>query len=136
MTGRIGQGVRAGGAGIVETCWNLRCFIWRACAVLVVDQTDIAWRVAYNGRGRRGGRIMNSNRRQHRMSLFGFRSRRACRYGSSGLVGLVSITLLVAATGGGVWWWTRSSGETTDRNLILHTVARGNFELNVTERGE
>jgi multidrug efflux pump subunit AcrA (membrane-fusion protein) len=46
------------------------------------------------------------------------------------------ITFLVAATGGGVWWWTRSRGETADTNLILHTVARDDFELNVTERGE
>jgi multidrug efflux pump subunit AcrA (membrane-fusion protein) len=48
----------------------------------------------------------------------------------------VTIAFVVAATGGGVWWWTRSRGEVTDRNLILHTVARGDFELNVSERGE
>ncbi len=64
------------------------------------------------------------------------RHRPACRTGSSGLAGLVSIALLVAAASGGVWWWTRSGGETTDKNLILHTVSRGDFELNVTERGE
>jgi RND family efflux transporter MFP subunit len=51
-------------------------------------------------------------------------------------MGLMSIAFVVAATSGGVWWWTRSRGESSDRNLILHTVARSDFELNVTERGE
>jgi HlyD family secretion protein len=73
---------------------------------------------------------MNSHRRQ-----VGFR-RSGCRRGSSGLVGIATITLLVAATGGGVWWWSQSRGEKVDKNLVLHTVARDDFELNVTERGE
>jgi HlyD family secretion protein len=63
-------------------------------------------------------------------------SRRACRFGGIGLVGLMVVALLAAAAGGGVWWWSQSGGERVDRNLILHTVARGDFELNITERGE
>jgi len=58
------------------------------------------------------------------------------RRGSSGLVGIVAFALLIAATGGGVWWWTRGHGEKVDKNIVLHTVARDDFELNVTERGE
>ncbi len=79
---------------------------------------------------------MNANRRHFEFSLSALRSRRARRWGSSGLLGIASIAFLVAAAGGGVWWWTRSGGVKTDRNLILHTVARDDFELNVTERGE
>jgi HlyD family secretion protein len=63
-------------------------------------------------------------------------SRRACRFGGIGLVGLMVVALLAVAAGGGVWWWSQSGGERVDRNLILHTVARGDFELNITERGE
>jgi HlyD family secretion protein len=74
---------------------------------------------------------MNSYRRQ-----FGFSAIERLRRGGSGLAGLVSLALVVAATSGGVWWWSRSGGDAPDRNLILHTVVRGDFELNVTERGE
>jgi HlyD family secretion protein len=74
---------------------------------------------------------MNSYRRQ-----FGFSAIAKPRRGGSGLAGLVSLALLVAATSGGVWWWSRSGGEAPDKSLILHTVSRGDFELNVTERGE
>jgi multidrug efflux pump subunit AcrA (membrane-fusion protein) len=64
------------------------------------------------------------------------RRRQLDRVGSSGLVGLATVAVLIAATGGGVWWWTQSGGEKIDGNLILHAVARSNFELNITERGE
>lgn len=82
-------------------------------------------------------RIMNSLRRQHDFWLARRRhDRRALRCGAGGLTGLVMIVFLIAATSGGVWWWTRSRSDAPDRNLILHTVARGDFELNVSERGE
>ena len=58
------------------------------------------------------------------------------RRGAGGLTGLVTIVVLIAATSGGVWWWTRSRGPSNDGRIILHTVARDDFELNVTERGE
>jgi RND family efflux transporter MFP subunit len=64
------------------------------------------------------------------------RNRGVCRSGTGGLTGLMTVVVLIAATSGGVWWWTRSQGETGDGNIILHTVAREDFELNVTERGE
>ena len=55
----------------------------------------------------------------------------------SGLAGLVTVGCSwsrppAAASGGG-----RAAAATSDdRNIMLHTVARGDFELNVTERGE
>lgn len=73
---------------------------------------------------------MNSSRR-----LVGA-GKSACRNGSSGLAGIAAIVLLLAATGGGVWWWSQSRSQKVDKNLVLHTVARDDFELNVTERGE
>lgn len=80
---------------------------------------------------------MKSIRRHDGQYFFGARPiRRAVRSGSSGLLGLAFVTMLLAAAGGGVWWWMRGDGQTVDRNLILHTVERGNFELDVTERGE
>lgn len=51
-------------------------------------------------------------------------------------MGIAAFALVIAATGGGVWWWARSGGEKVDKNLVLHTVARADFELTVTERGE
>ena len=82
-------------------------------------------------------RIMNSLRRQHDFSHACRRhDGRARRRGAGGLTGIVTIVFLIAATSGGVWWWTRSRGDTADRNLVLHTVAQGDFELNVSERGE
>ncbi len=80
---------------------------------------------------------MTFSRRQHDFWLVGMRrNRRVCRRGAGGLAGLVTIVILVAATSGGWWWWSRSRGESVSSNVILHTVARGDFELNVTERGE
>jgi HlyD family secretion protein len=80
---------------------------------------------------------MKSCGRQSEFRLLGICGVNATsRRGSSGLLGLLSVVALIAATSGGVWWWTRGPGETTDKNLILHTVARGDFELNITERGE
>jgi HlyD family secretion protein len=80
---------------------------------------------------------MASLRRQHEFWPARMRrDRLVCRRGASGLAGFVTIVILVAATSGGWWWWSQDRGERTDTNLVLHTVARGDFELNVTERGE
>jgi multidrug efflux pump subunit AcrA (membrane-fusion protein) len=80
---------------------------------------------------------MDFPRRQHEFWLARMRRDRcAGRRGASGLAGLVTVVILVAATSGGWWWWSRSGGDSIDSRLILYTVARGDFELNVTERGE
>lgn len=76
-----------------------------------------------------------SHLNKRRLAVAG-RERQSIRGGMSSLVGLVLIAFVVAATSGGVWWWTRSRGDRADKSLILHTVARDDFELNVTERGE
>jgi HlyD family secretion protein len=45
------------------------------------------------------------------------------------------LTLMIAA-GGGIWWWVQNR-DTSSRDIVmLHTVARDDFELTVTERGE
>ena len=80
---------------------------------------------------------MDFPRRQHEFWLARRRrERRVCRRGTGGLGGLVTVIILVAATSGGWWWWSHRGGNSVDSRIILHTVARGNFELNVTERGE
>src|SRR3972149_6120354 len=61
---------------------------------------------------------------------------RAVRRGSGGMTGLAAVLVLLAATGGGIWWWSQHNGEPTVGNYLLHTVARDDFELNITERGE
>ena len=68
---------------------------------------------------------------------FRFRFRRAPFGGSSGLVGLTAVACLFMATSGGVWWWAQHRAPADDvGNVLLHTVARDDFELNVVERGE
>ena len=52
------------------------------------------------------------------------------------MTGLAAVLVLLAATGGGIWWWSQHNGEPTVGNYLLHTVARDDFELNITERGE
>lgn len=67
------------------------------------------------------------------------RRQRGCssaRRGTGGLAGLTTVVLLIAATSGGLWWWAQSRGGTEQTGILLHTVARGDFELNITERGE
>jgi HlyD family secretion protein len=64
------------------------------------------------------------------------RQTKTSRRGTGGLTGVAAVLFLVAATTGGVWWFSRDRGPAEDANVLLHTVARGKFELNVTERGE
>jgi HlyD family secretion protein len=57
----------------------------------------------------------------------------------SGLSTLASVAAIVAAfvVFAGIGWWSfarRDSG--SDESILLHTVARGDFELAITERGE
>jgi multidrug efflux pump subunit AcrA (membrane-fusion protein) len=43
---------------------------------------------------------------------------------------------LMIAAGGGVWWWLKNRDTSSRDVVMLHTVARDDFELTVTERGE
>jgi RND family efflux transporter MFP subunit len=45
------------------------------------------------------------------------------------------LTILVVA-GGGAWYWWQNRDASSDDVVLLHTVARDDFELTVTERGE
>jgi RND family efflux transporter MFP subunit len=47
-----------------------------------------------------------------------------------------ALAAIVLATGGGVWWWMSQDDSSQDANILLHTVARDDFELKITERGE
>jgi multidrug efflux pump subunit AcrA (membrane-fusion protein) len=51
-------------------------------------------------------------------------------------LGGVAVVALLLAAAGSVWWWWQREDEADDRNILLHTVARADFELSVTERGE
>lgn len=62
-------------------------------------------------------------------------SRRGGRRGLS-LSGLAASLALLVAAGGGMWWWMRTGDTGDDLRIILHTVKRADFVLNVTERGE
>lgn len=57
------------------------------------------------------------------------------RHGGS-LVGLTAALALVAAAGGGAWWWWQHRDTSNGQHILLHKVARSDFELTVTERGE
>lgn len=58
------------------------------------------------------------------------------RTASSTVVGVSMIAALVVAAGGGIYWWAQRNGSTDGTDALLHTVARKDFELTVTERGE
>jgi HlyD family secretion protein len=49
---------------------------------------------------------------------------------------LAVIVLLSIAAAGGYWWWNWGLSELGATNAILHTVKRGDFVLDVIERGE
>jgi HlyD family secretion protein len=50
---------------------------------------------------------------------------------------LWALAMLVAASAvGGWWWWRRSDGRPKEASIVLHEVAREDFSLDVTERGE
>jgi multidrug efflux pump subunit AcrA (membrane-fusion protein) len=57
---------------------------------------------------------------------------------SGWLTGLSAAALatMALAVGAGVWWWVNNQDSSSDDIVLLHTVARDNFELTVTERGE
>ncbi len=57
------------------------------------------------------------------------------RTGGSALGVLSGLAILVAATGGGALWLIRSDAQPTD-DVLVHTVERGEFVLEVAERGE
>lgn len=57
----------------------------------------------------------------------------------SGALTTLTAAALVAAlvvAGGGLYWYLGSDNTVEDTNILLHTVARDNFELSITERGE
>ena len=74
--------------------------------------------------------------KRHDSPAISQRPRGDSRRGTGGLAGLATVVVLIAATSGGVWWWTRHRGNDAETGILLHTVARDDFELNVTERGE
>jgi RND family efflux transporter MFP subunit len=65
-------------------------------------------------------------------------SRRLKRRRSGSLTSLSAaafLTILIIA-GGGAWWWWQNRDASSDDVVLLHKVAREDFELTVTERGE
>lgn len=61
----------------------------------------------------------------------------SCRAIERGGFVLMAVMAVVALTAiGGWWWWTKSDARPADYNIVLHNVARDNFSLTVTERGE
>ncbi len=58
------------------------------------------------------------------------------RRGGAGLLPVFLLTLLLAGLGGGAWWWTTQGEEENTTDAILHEVARRDFMLDITERGE
>lgn len=73
------------------------------------------------------------------MSDSNFASRkfsRVPRRGAWGLLPLFLLVIVLAGLGGGAWWWTNQNQEDKTTNAILHEVARRDFRLDITERGE
>jgi RND family efflux transporter MFP subunit len=60
---------------------------------------------------------------------------KAPRHGSA-VVSIVVLLLIASVAAGGYWWWTSGDNKSDDDGIILHTVARDDFLLAVTERGE
>jgi multidrug efflux pump subunit AcrA (membrane-fusion protein) len=58
------------------------------------------------------------------------------RTGSTAVFGATFLVALVVAAGGGIYLWTQNHESTEPVNALLHRVARGSFELSITERGE
>jgi multidrug resistance efflux pump len=59
-----------------------------------------------------------------------------CRYGKVMTTLMALLVLLGGAAYGGYWWWNARSTAVDDSGIILHEVARDDFLLAVTERGE
>ena len=62
--------------------------------------------------------------------------RPATRTGGLTMMTAAALAAIVLAAGGGVWWWMSRGDSSQDANILLHTVARDDFELKITERGE
>ena len=78
---------------------------------------------------------------QHRWLRGGWRSvaaprRSGHRAGTATTLGAAALLVLVLASGGGAWWWLKYRNSSSGPTVLLHTVARDDFELTVTERGE
>jgi HlyD family secretion protein len=58
------------------------------------------------------------------------------RRGGAGLLPVFLLTLILAGLGGGYWWWTTLGEQEESTDAILHEVARRDFMLDITERGE
>ncbi|RIK83861.1 MAG: efflux transporter periplasmic adaptor subunit [Planctomycetota bacterium] len=76
---------------------------------------------------------MNIRHRSAR-GLHPARARRRPRRGGFVLWAVASV--LVVALASGWWWWSKTDSRPPGYNLVLHQVARDNFALTVTERGE
>src|SRR5262245_18610801 len=58
------------------------------------------------------------------------------RVGGATTMTATALVALVLAAGGGGWWWISRDDSSQDASILLHTVARDDFELKITERGE
>jgi HlyD family secretion protein len=58
------------------------------------------------------------------------------RRGASGLLSVFLLVLIITGLGGGAWWWTTRDTDAKTTDAILHEVARRDFRLDITERGE
>ena len=58
------------------------------------------------------------------------------RWGGTNLLILIIISVALAASYSGYLWWHADGERLTDGDVVLYTVARDDFLLSVTERGE
>jgi HlyD family secretion protein len=58
------------------------------------------------------------------------------RTGSLTSMSIAAFLTIAVVAGGGAWWWWQSRDASGGDVVMLHTVARDDFELTVTERGE
>ena len=72
------------------------------------------------------------------MSTFRTTSRSPLRTPARNGVGVVVVVVVMAllAAGGGWWFWSTSHSNEEDKGVIIHTVERDDFVLEITERGE
>lgn len=59
----------------------------------------------------------------------------AWRQGQALLI-VAGLIATLAATLAALWWWKSRGTSSPDASILLHTVAREDFELSITERGE
>jgi HlyD family secretion protein len=62
--------------------------------------------------------------------------RNTTRKGALPTVTAAAVVAVVLAASGGYWWWSHRDEKPDDSHVLLHTVARDDFELSITERGE